>query len=91
MTPTREPVVLLSIVVVVAVAASAIAARSYGTWLLEVAPIAVPVLVWTYARFPLTPLSYRILTVSALRSAPCMTAAQSAERAGSGMRISSRG
>ncbi|MGH3859998.1 hypothetical protein [Actinokineospora sp.] len=42
MTPTREPVVLLS-VAVVAVAASAVAARPYGTWLLEVAPVAVAV------------------------------------------------
>lgn len=67
MTSTREPVVLLS-VVVVAVAASAIAPRSHGTRLLEVAPIAVavPVLVWTYAKFPPAPISYRILTVSAL-------------------------
>jgi putative membrane protein len=66
--PARtEPAVLLG-VVVAAVAASAIAPRSHGAWFLEVAPIALgaAVLVWTRKRFPLTPLTYRILTISAL-------------------------
>lgn len=63
----REQAVLLA-VVVVAVGVSAVRPRSYGTWLLEVAPIAVavPVLVLTRDRFRFTPLTYRLLTVAAL-------------------------
>jgi putative membrane protein len=65
--PRAEPPVLLA-VVLVAVGVSAISPRSYGTWFLEIAPIAVavPVLVLTYSRFRLTALTYRMLTASAL-------------------------
>ena len=42
--------------------------RDRATWLLEVAPIliAVPILVATARRFPLTPLAYRLIFVHAL-------------------------
>ena len=63
----REPIVLLA-AGGVALVVSAIHAKDYFTWLLEVAPIliAVPVLVATYRRFPLTPLAYRLILVHAL-------------------------
>jgi putative membrane protein len=63
----REPLVLLG-VGAVALAISAIRPHSYGTWLLEVlaALIAVPILVLTYRRFPLTPLAYRLILVHAI-------------------------
>ncbi|RSM86490.1 DUF2238 domain-containing protein [Kibdelosporangium aridum] len=63
----RHPQVLL-VVVVAAVAVSAVAPRSYGTWFLEIAPIAVavPVLVLTYSRFQFTPLAYWALAVAGL-------------------------
>ncbi|MFB9904084.1 DUF2238 domain-containing protein [Allokutzneria oryzae] len=63
----REPLVLLG-VVLLAVAASAINPRAYGTWALEVLPIALaaPLLVATYRRFPLTPLAYRLIALHAL-------------------------
>jgi len=64
--PKREPVVLL---VVVAVVVAVSGSRPYDrfTWFLEVAPIliGVPILVATYRRFPLTPLSYRLLALHA--------------------------
>jgi putative membrane protein len=49
-------------------ALSGIQPRDRFTWILEVAPIfvAVPVLIATYRRFPLTPLAYRLLFLHAL-------------------------
>ncbi len=63
----REPRVLLAFVLI-GVGVSGIEPRVFGTWLLEVAPIAVavPVLVFTYSRFRFTPLVYRALTAGAL-------------------------
>ena len=54
----REPVVQVGLVVA-AVAVSAVGPKSYGTWLLEVAPIliALPILLLTHRRFPLTRLT----------------------------------
>jgi putative membrane protein len=64
---SREPLVLL------AAAAGALVLSGIGphdrlTWWLEIAPvlIAVPVLVATRARFPLTPLAYRLIFLHAL-------------------------
>jgi putative membrane protein len=66
-TGRREPRVLLA-VGLVALALTAVRPHDYFTWLLEVAPIliGVPVLVWSYRSFPLTPLLYRLLLVHAL-------------------------
>src|SRR5215207_2543699 len=63
----REPIILLAITVV-ALVVSRIGALEPGTWILEVAPImiAIPILVATARRFPLTPLVYRLLFVHAL-------------------------
>jgi putative membrane protein len=63
----REPLVLL-VVGLAALAWSGIHPHDRLTWLLEVAPIliAVPVLVATRRRFPLTPLAYRLILVHAL-------------------------
>jgi putative membrane protein len=63
----REPAVLL-IATIVALIVSRIGALEPGTWVLEVFPIflALPVLVATARRFPLTPLVYRLLFVHAL-------------------------
>jgi putative membrane protein len=63
----RELRVLL-VVGVAALLVSGIAPHDPRTWLLEVAPIliAVPVLVATARRFPLTPLAYRLIFVHAL-------------------------
>jgi putative membrane protein len=63
----RLPAALLSIVTA-ALIVSAIRPHDYFTWFLEVAPIliAVPVLVATHRRFPLTPLAYRLILVHAL-------------------------
>ena len=63
----REPRVLLG-VGAAALLVSGIAPHDRLTWLLEVAPIliAVPVLVATARRFPLTPLAYRLIFVHAL-------------------------
>lgn len=62
-----EPLVLL-VVGLIALVVSRIGALEPGTWVLEVFPIfiAVPVLVATARRFPLTPLSYRLIFVHAL-------------------------
>ncbi|WP_199430524.1 DUF2238 domain-containing protein [Qaidamihabitans albus] len=64
---SREPRVLLA-VVLAGLVASGIRPRSHGTWLLEVVPVllAVPLLVLTFRRFPLTPVAYRVLTAGAL-------------------------
>ncbi len=63
----REPSVLLA-VGLVALVVSGIGPYNRGTWLLEVLPaiLAVPVLVLTYRRFPLTELLYRLILVHAL-------------------------
>ncbi len=62
-----EPLILL-IATIVALIVSRIGALEPGTWVLEVFPIflAIPVLVATAKRFPLTPLAYRLLFVHAL-------------------------
>ena len=64
---SREPVALL-IVGSVLLAWSAIDPFDRTTWILEVFPIfiAVPVLLATARRFPLTPLAYRLIFVHAL-------------------------
>ncbi len=63
----REPLGLLFAGAVL-LALSGIGPRDRVTWVLEVAPIliGVPVLVLTGRRFPLTPLSYRLIFVHAL-------------------------
>lgn len=62
----REPAVLL-VVAVVLLAASGVHPRDRFTWVLEVAPIllGVPILLATSARFPLTPLAYRLIFIHA--------------------------
>src|SRR3954454_12044426 len=62
-----EPVILL-VVGLIALVVSRIGALEPGTWVLEVFPIfiAVPILVATARRFPLTPLVYRLVFVHAL-------------------------
>lgn len=63
----REPLLLL-IVGAVLLVFSGIGPHDRATWWLEVAPIliAVPILVLTARRFPLTPLAYRLIFVHAL-------------------------
>ena len=63
----REPLVLL-LVGLVLLALSRAGAYEPATWWMEVFPIflAVPVLVATYRRFPLTPLAYRLIFLHAL-------------------------
>ena len=63
----REPLLLL-IVGAVLLVLSGIGPHDRTTWWLEVAPIliAVPILVATARRFPLTPLAYRLIFVHAL-------------------------
>jgi putative membrane protein len=63
----REPLFLL-IVGAVLLVLSGIGPHDRTTWWLEVAPIliAVPILVATARRFPLTPLAYRLIFVHAL-------------------------
>jgi putative membrane protein len=63
----REPTILLA-ATIIALIVSRVGALEPGTWVLEVFPIflALPVLVATARRFPLTPLVYRLLFVHAL-------------------------
>jgi putative membrane protein len=63
----REPAALLGVGLALLLW-SGLRPHDYFTWLLEVAPIlvAVPVLVATRRRFPLTPLAYRLIFVHAL-------------------------
>jgi putative membrane protein len=63
----REPVALFSIALA-ALAFSAIHPHDRLTWVLEVFPffIAVPILIATWRRFPLTPLLYRLILVHAV-------------------------
>ena len=62
-----EPLALL-VVGLALLAISRVGALEPGTWLLEVFPIfiAVPVLIATARRFPLTPLAYRLIFLHAL-------------------------
>lgn len=64
---SREPVVLLGLVLIVLVW-SAIGPHDWTTWWLEVAPvlIGIPILVATARRFPLTPLLYRLIALHAV-------------------------
>ncbi|MCP2169419.1 putative membrane protein [Goodfellowiella coeruleoviolacea] len=66
-TRRREPAALL-VLVLLAVAVSAIRPHDYATWVLEVAPIlvAIPLLVVTFARHRLTPIAYRVMAGAAL-------------------------
>jgi len=63
----REPLILLGIAAG-ALLLSSVNPYDRTTWLLEVFPvlIAAPILVATHARFPLTPLLYRLLLLHAL-------------------------
>src|SRR4051794_24161094 len=63
----REPLIL-PIVGIAALIFSGWSPAERGTWWMEVFPIflAVPVLVATYKRFPLTPLAYRLILVHAV-------------------------
>ncbi|HEY6066124.1 MAG TPA: DUF2238 domain-containing protein [Thermoanaerobaculia bacterium] len=65
--PRREPGVLLAVGLLLLVV-SGIRPRDRFTWILEVAPIfvAVPVLLATARRFPLTPLAYRLVFLHSL-------------------------
>jgi putative membrane protein len=65
--PRREPIILLALAFVL-LAWSGFHPSDRFTWLLEVAPILLgaPILIATYRRFPLTPLSYRLLFLHAL-------------------------
>lgn len=62
-----EPRLLLA-ATAVGLAVSAIRPHDHFTWFLEVVPIfiAVPILVATFRRFPLTPLAYRLLFLHAI-------------------------
>jgi putative membrane protein len=64
---SREPVVLL-VVGLLLLIVSRVGAAEPGTWVMEVFPIfiAVPLLVLTAKRFPLTPLAYRLILVHAI-------------------------
>jgi putative membrane protein len=64
---SQEPIILL-VIGALCLAASAIGAAEPGTWVMEVFPIfvAVPILIATARRFPLTPLAYRLIFVHAL-------------------------
>lgn len=65
--PRREPLVLLALALA-ALVVSGVGPKDRLTWLLEVAPVLIgaPLLVATAARFPLTPLLYRLLFLHAL-------------------------
>jgi putative membrane protein len=64
----RGEAILLLVLGALALAVSRIGALERGTWILEVFPIflAVPLLLATARRFPLTPLAYRLIFVHAL-------------------------
>jgi putative membrane protein len=63
---SRYPLALL-VIVLILLAATAVNAYSVGTWTMEVFPIfiAVPILIATYRRFPLTPLVYTLIFIHA--------------------------
>lgn len=64
----REPLILLTAVLAAMVGLGISPKADRLTWFLENVPvmIAAPVLVATYARFPLTPLAYRLIALHAL-------------------------
>ena len=64
---SKEPLALLAIAVITLVI-SGIRPYDRLTWVMEVLPvlIAIPLLVATYRRFPLTPLVYRLILLHAL-------------------------
>lgn len=64
----RSEPTALAVLTLLCLAVSRIGALEPGTWVLEVFPIflALPILVATARRFPLTPLAYRLLFVHAL-------------------------
>ena len=68
MSASRRELWALLALVAAALVVSGIGPYERGTWLLEVAPvlIGVPLLLATGRRFPLTPLTYRLLFVHAL-------------------------
>ena len=63
----NEPLALL-VLGLICLIVSRIGALESGTWMLEVFPIfiAVPILIATARRFPLTPLAYRLIFIHAL-------------------------
>jgi putative membrane protein len=63
----REPLILLAIVTTLLLLSGLYPADRL-TWLLEVAPVllAIPILLLTAKRFPLTPLSYRLIFLHSL-------------------------
>jgi len=65
---TRTEALVLLVVAAICLVLSRIGAVEPGTWLMEVFPIfvAVPVLIATARRFPLTPLVYRLIFLHAL-------------------------
>ncbi len=67
-TPHATLLAALALIVLAALLASGITPYDRATWLLEVAPvlIAAPILYFTAARFPLTPLLYVLIAVHAL-------------------------
>ncbi|HVE79582.1 MAG TPA: DUF2238 domain-containing protein [Gemmatimonadaceae bacterium] len=66
--PHRRELLALLAIAAVCLVASGIGPHDRTTWVLEVAPIflAVPLLVTTAQRFPLTPLAYRLIFIHAL-------------------------
>ena len=62
----REPAILLGVGLALLVL-SGIGVHDRFTWFLEIAPalVALPILVLTYKRFPLTPLAYRLILLHA--------------------------
>jgi putative membrane protein len=67
-TSSRGELLFLLVAGTIALVWSGIAPHDQATWWMEVAPviIAVPVLVATRQRFPLTPLAYRLIFIHAL-------------------------
>jgi putative membrane protein len=63
----REPMVLL-ILAFICLAVSGIKPYDPVTWVMEIFPIAIgaPILIFTYKRFPLSPLLYRLLFIHAV-------------------------
>src|SRR5262249_8508992 len=63
---SRYPLALL-VIGIILLAATAVNAYSLGTWTMEVFPIfiAVPILIATWRRFPLTPLVYALIFIHA--------------------------
>ena len=60
--------IILGLIVVSALILSGIHPYDRATWLMEIAPVlvAIPVLVFTYRRFPLTGLLYVLITIHAI-------------------------